>query len=132
MDKETKLGLLSDMIALARTSEGVNETEYNFLLAVADQMGISESEVRELANSKPKHVILKNEFERILHFHRLVLLMNVDQDTSKKELLIVKNFGLRLGLHQEAVNKVLEVMDNYPNKIIPPEVLINIFKVQHN
>jgi len=132
MNKEAKLSLLSDMIALAKASEGIKPIEFNFLIAVASQLGISETELSELTYSSTKKVVIQPESQRILHFHRLVLLMNVDQQTDENELLIVKNFGLRLGLSQDAVNKVLDIMDNYPNKVVPPDVLISIFKAQHN
>jgi len=132
MDKDIKLRLLSDMIALARTSEGINEIEYNFLIAVANQLGITKTELNELSTSKTKKVIIQPESQRILHFHRLVLLMNVDQHTDNRELLIVKNFGLKMGLSQEAIDKVLKIMNNYPNKVVPPDVLIALFKAQHN
>ncbi len=132
MDKHTKLSLLSDMIALARTSDGIKDIEYNFLIAVANQLGISEAELNALTNSKPQKKVIQPESQRILHFHRLVLLMNVDQYTDNRELLIVKNFGLKMGLSQEAIDKVLKIMHNYPNKVVPPDVLIDIFKTQHN
>ena len=132
MNKETKLSLLSDMLALARTSDGVKDIEYNFLLVVANQLGITEAELKALATSKSQKIVIQPESQRILHFHRLVLLMNVDQHTDNRELLIVKNFGLKMGLSQEAVDKVLKIMNNYPNKVVPPELLIDIFKTQHN
>jgi len=132
MNKETKLSLLSDMIALARTSDGIKEIEFDFLLAVANQLGITETELNALTKSKPQKVIIQPESQRILHFHRLVLLMNVDQHTDNRELLIVKNFGLKMGLSQEAVDKVLKIMNDYPNKVVPPNLLIEIFKTQHN
>ncbi len=132
MDKDVRLSLLSDMIALARTSDGIKDIEYNFLIAVAKQLGITESELNKLATKKPKKIIIQPESQRILHFHRLVLLMNVDQHTDNRELLILKNFGLKMGLSQEAVDKVLKIMHNYPNKVVPPDVLVDIFKTQHN
>jgi len=132
MDKESRLSLLSDMIALAKTSDGISDIEIEFLSAVARQLEVSDVELHELINNPAKPVTIHPEAQRILHFHRLVLLMNVDQDTDAKELLTVKNFGLRLGLSQEAVDKVLSVMDNYPNKVVPPDVLVSIFKTQHN
>lgn len=132
MDKETKLSLLSDMIALARSSEGIKDIELNFLIAVAAQMGISESEVHRLTRSNPKKIIIQSETERILHFHRLVLMMNIDQLTDNREILTVKNFGLKMGLNQEAIDKVLIIMNEYPDRVVPPDVLIDLFKAQHN
>lgn len=132
MDKDTKYSLLSDMIMLAKTENGITEIELQFLITVANQLGVSETELKEIANASPKKVVIQPEAQRILHFHRLVLLMNVDQDTDDSELLIVRNFGLSMGLSQEAINKVLNIMYNYENKVVPPDVLISIFKTQHN
>ncbi|MFD0862320.1 TerB family tellurite resistance protein [Sungkyunkwania multivorans] len=132
MDKPSKLSLLSDLIALARVSDGVKDIEHSFLVVVANQMGISETDLKLLYDVPQKPVPIQPEANRILHFHRLVLMMNVDRDTDALELVKVKNFGLRMGLSQEAVTTVLKVMDDYPNKVVPPDVLIKIFKTQHN
>ncbi len=37
-----------------------------------------------------------------------------------------------MGLSQESINRVLDLMESFPNKIVPPDVLIDIFKVQYN
>ncbi|CDF78455.1 hypothetical protein BN863_7430 [Formosa agariphila KMM 3901] len=70
--------------------------------------------------------------ERIIQFHRLVLLMNLENERTKKELVKLYNFGLTMGLSHESINRVLYLMDGFPNKCVPPEVLIDIFKVQYN
>ena len=44
----------------------------------------------------------------------------------------IHNFGLRMGLSHESINRVLDLMDSFPNKIVPPDFLIDIFKVQYN
>jgi len=61
-----------------------------------------------------------------------VLLMNLDKHISDKELVKLHNFGLRMGLSHESINKVLDLMESFPNKIIPPDFLIDIFKIQYN
>ena len=132
INRVEKLSLLSEMIAFARVDNSLKEIEYNFLLGVAKQLDISQIDFEYLLTSPVTYVRLKSYSERIVQFHRLVLLMNIDNQVSNRELIKLHNFGLRMGLNFDAINKVLELMESFPNKIIPPDFLIDIFKVQYN
>ena len=132
INRVEKLSLLSEMIAFARIDKTLKEIEYNFLLGVAKQLEITRDDFDYLLDNPVTHISLKSHSERIVQFHRLVLLMNLDQDISKKELVKLYNFGLRMGLSHESISKVLDLMESFPNKIIPPDFLIDIFKIQYN
>jgi len=132
INRVEKLSLLSEMIAFARIDKTLKEIEYNFLLGVAKQLEITREDFDYLLDNPVTHINLKSHSERIVQFHRLVLLMNLDQDISDRELVRLHNFGLRMGLSHESINKVLDLMESFPNKIIPPDFLIDIFKVQYN
>lgn len=132
INRVEKLSLLSEMIAFARIDKTLKEIEYNFLLGVAKQLEITRNDFDYLLDNPVTHINLKSHSERIVQFHRLVLLMNLDQDISKKELVRLYNFGLRMGLSHESISKVLDLMESFPNKIIPPDFLIDIFKIQYN
>lgn len=127
-----KLSLLSEMIAFAQTDANLKTIEYKFLLGVAKQLEISQEDFDYLIKYPVNYVHLKSHSERIVQFHRLVLLMYLDSDISKKELVKLHNFGLRMGLSHESINRVLDLMESFPNKIVPPDFLIDIFKVQYN
>jgi hypothetical protein len=58
--------------------------------------------------------------------------MNVDQVQDDIEITRLHNMGLSMGLPPTAIDQVLEVMHLYPNNVVPPEVLINIFKAYYN
>ncbi|MEA3477486.1 MAG: hypothetical protein U9R60_04855 [Bacteroidota bacterium] len=58
--------------------------------------------------------------------------MNVDKETSDLEVEFLKDIGIRIGLNPMATNQVLDKMNKYPNKVIPPDKLIDIFKEQYN
>lgn len=130
--EKEKLSLLADMIALARTDGNIKDIQYRFLLTVADQLGIVKKTLDSLFTNKVEQVHLKPESERILQFHRLVLLMNIDQSSSPGEIEKIKDLGIHMGLNPLATNKVLEIMHQYPNKVVPPDVLIQIFKTHYN
>lgn len=131
-NRAEKLSLLSEMIAFARIDESLKSIEYQFLLGVAKQLEISREDFDYLLDNPVTYIHLKSHSERIVQFHRLVLLMNVDSNVSKKEIVRLHNFGLRMGLSHESINRVLDLMESFPNKIVPPGVLIDIFKVQYN
>lgn len=130
--KEEKLSLLSEMLSFAKTDGVVKDEEYRFIIAVAAQLNISKDEVDNLDVSEVDKKILKPESQRILHFQRLVLLMNIDKKASQKELHTIKDFGFKMGLRPEAVHTVLREMHNYPNKMIPPDRLMKIFTRFYN
>jgi hypothetical protein len=132
INRVEKLSLLSEMIAFAQTDDTIKSIEYKFLLGVAKQLDISQEDFDYLIKYPVTYVHLKSHSERIVQFHRLVLLMNLDTEITNKELVKLHNFGLRMGLSHESINRVLDLMESFPNRIVPPDFLIEIFKVQYN
>lgn len=126
------LSLISELIKLANTDNDVRDIEFQFLLTIASQIGVTKDDFKTLFEQYIKFMPPKLEGDRIVQFHRLVLLMNVDQDTSPSELRYIREAGIRMGLNPMATDKVLEEMNIYPNKVIPTEKLIEIFKLFHN
>ena len=134
VNRVEKLSLLSEMIAFASYDKEIREIEYNFLLGVAKQLDISRADFEYLIEHPVNYTHLKSHSERIVQFHRLVLLMNIEQEGENTSSGVIKlyNFGLRMGLSHESITKVLYLMESFPNKIVPPDVLIDIFKTQYN
>lgn len=129
---EEKLSILSEMISLARVDQEVKNSEFDFLWGVAEQLGVDREDFETLFDSPVRNIIPKTLLDRILQFHRLVLLMNVDRGQTFKEIDKLHNIGLRMGLPPSAIDQVLALMHQYPDKIIPPQTLIGIFKAHYN
>ncbi len=127
-----KLSLLTELIKLARCDQQVREQEYRFLLTIAKSLDVSKDDFDSLFQEYIEFTPPKSEFERILQFHRFVLLMNIDQESSDLEIEFLKNVGIQIGLNPLATNRVLNEMNLYPDKLIPPEKLIEIFKEHYN
>lgn len=127
-----RLSLLKELIKLAKADEDVREIEFEFLLILAQQMGVTKEEFIKLFEQYIEFHPPKLEYERIIQFQRLILVMNVDQYMAQDELDYVRELGIRMGLHPAATDEILKVMYNYENKVIPPEKLIEIFKTFHN
>ncbi|MAU25941.1 MAG: hypothetical protein CMH48_10505 [Muricauda sp.] len=129
---EEKLSILSELIAFARVDDKMKSSEYAFLIQVALSLGVERSVFEKLLRQKAKKKILGSQADRIVQFHRLVLLMNIDQEQHKQEIQKLHEIGLAMGLPPTAIDQVLEVMHEYPDKIVPPEVLMRIFTAHYN
>lgn len=125
-----KLSLITELIKLAKSDNEVKSEEYNFILSVCNQIGVSKEHLDELFTKYIEFTPPKLESDRILQFYRLILLMNVDKEIKSEEIYFIKNLGLKMGLSPMATNKVLSEMDKH--KMIKPNVLIDIFKQEMN
>lgn len=124
--------MVADLIKMAKSDNELREVEFEFLHTLARQLGVTTDEFKELFERYIEFKPPRLEVDRIVQFQRLVLLMNVDQDTSEQELNYIRTVGIRMGLQPRATDEVLRVMNNYEDKVIPPEELIRIFKTFHN
>ena len=129
---QDKLSILSELIAFARVDYKIKEDEYDFLLSVANLMKVKKTSLDELLENATEISVPKTQMDRIVQFHRLLLLMNIDNEQHKKEIEKLHNIGLWMGLPPSAISQVLEVMHQYPNKAIPPKILLNIFRAHYN
>ena len=127
-----KLSILSEMIAFATVNKSIKAQEYNFLVSVSEHLGIEKIVFEELLHKKAEKKVLKNQTDRIIQFHRLLLLMNVDEHQTKEEITKLYNIGLKMGLPPSAISQVLEIMHQYPNNLIPTDILLNIFRAHYN
>ncbi|TNE55655.1 MAG: TerB family tellurite resistance protein [Bacteroidetes bacterium] len=134
MDEKKKetLSLLTELIKFAKADQEYRDSEHRFLLAIAHQLGVSDQEFEQLFKEYIEFTPPKIEIERIVQFQRIILLMNIDQDVDTQELNQARDLGVRMGLRPQAIEQVLLEMKKHENSLIPPEILINIFKVHHN
>ncbi len=129
---QDKLSILSELIAFARVDYKLKEDEYDFLLSVANLMKVKKTSLDALLKNTIEISTPKTQLDRIVQFHRLLLLMNVDNEQHEKEIEKLHNIGLWMGLPPSAITQVLEVMHQYPNMAVPPEILLNIFRAHYN
>lgn len=130
--KEEKLGLLSDLIALAQADHHISEEEYQFIMTLAKRFEIDKETVHDLFHNPVESKPIVSELGRITHFHKLVLMMNIDQKTKESEVAALRNFGLKMGIRMEIIDQVMLRMDKYENKLIPTEELVRIFQAYYN
>ena len=129
---EEKLSLLSEMIAFAQIDGQVHEREYQFLHIVASQLNIEKTDFEKLFVHKAEKVVIKSEHQRILQFYRLALLMHADGVLHQNEQIAIREMGVNMGLSPFAMRSVLAEMQKSSSGLIDPDILIALFRAQHN
>lgn len=132
MNSAHEYAQLSDLIVLAHADDKVTASEYNFIIRLAERMGISKKEVDALFKNPLPSKPIFSELERIIHFHKMILLMNVDGEVHPKEISTIRDFGLKMGIRPGAIERILEQMHNYDDMVIPSSELVKIFQTYYN
>jgi hypothetical protein len=130
--EKEKLSILSEMISFAKVDNTIKQAEYDFLFNVAQQLGVRKTAFDSLFKNKAEYVVPKSQADRLVQFNRLILLMNIDDRQELIEIRRLHDIGLSMGLPPSAIQQVLSIMHKYPNKVVPPEVIISIFKAHYN
>ncbi len=129
---EEKLSLLSEMIAFAKIDGQVHEREYQFLSIVASQLRVEKDMFKSLFSHPAEKVVIKSEQQRILQFYRLALLMHADGVLHDNEQVAIREMGLNMGLSPFAMKSVLTEMQKSSTGLIDPDLLLALFRAQHN
>lgn len=129
---EEKISLLLEMIAFATIDGELHKNEYAFLSLVAAELKISKEDFDDLFHEELPTLVIKSEFERFNQFYRLALLMHSDGIIHSKEEIAIIQIGINMGLNPIVTNRILKMMKSKPNPIIEADVLLEIFKEQHN
>ena len=132
MENDNSRAIISDLIFLAYADGKLTDSEYDFILQIALRLDLTELEVQDIFNKPTSSRPLFTELERISHFYKLVLLMNVDMETHEKEVIAIRNFGLKMGIRAGVFDQILLQMGQYKNKIIPSDDLVRIFRTYYN
>lgn len=129
---QEKISLLSEMIDFAVIDLELHDKEYDFLLLIATEFKIEKEVFLKLFERKNKPLVIKDEFERILQFYRLALLMHSDGILHKNEIISINEIGIRMGLNPVGIRRVLHLMENNSYQRLAPEIVICAFEEQLN
>ena len=129
---EEKRNLLLEMIAFSTVDGQLHKREYNFLAIVANELNFDTDVFNDLFHQELPQGVIKSEFGRIQQFYRLALLMHSDGVLHTKEDNAIQQISLNMGLNPAATKRILKMMKKNQSPIIEADVLLEIFKEQHN
>lgn len=125
-----KICLLSDMMALIKPEKITESIDYRFIVDIAQLLKVSQEDFDYVITNSINRKKIANYNDRVVQFYNLVSLLPVAH--SQRELGKLFNFGLKMCISHESVTKVLYLIESFPNRRVPKEVLIDASKEQYN
>jgi uncharacterized tellurite resistance protein B-like protein len=125
---EEKKYIISELILMAYADHHLKKEEIAFITAVGKRMKLSGEEISYMVEHPEELTILipKNHTKRIVHFHRMMLMMHIDGHVDDQELQLLHDVALQYGFRKTTVEALLHSMIKYPNGEIPPIELMEI------
>jgi len=116
------------MLYHAANSDGIySKAETIYIRRVAENLGV---DIKELEDADIKNFDLelpKKEYLLYSLFHRLALIVLVDNEMNKSERHFCLDMGVRMGLHPQSVNEVLDLIVEKGAFNTSPEAIVAIF-----
>jgi hypothetical protein len=123
-----KLSNLSMLIQLARADKNLDDIEIEFYLRVAKRLGVFKEDYEKVFHGGYEFTPPKNEVERVVLFHSLVILAYIDDKIEDSEIHFCYELGLKLGLNTSAVRDILTKLKEEPKVAIDPKRVDKVFK----
>jgi uncharacterized tellurite resistance protein B-like protein len=132
--QEQKEATLQELVRMAYADDRLQAEEVEFIKALGRRLEFTEQEVDDFINSPTDKEILppKKFVERIVHFHRLMLMMHIDGSVDPAELQFLHEVALKYGMRRSTVLMLLEKMKEFKYGDIPPTELLAIHQQIHN
>jgi len=124
--------MIEQMIEFTTMNSIKNEKEIPFIAQLIEQMGLTKNDVLHLFNSHIKTQLPPKETDRIIQFYRLCLLTLIDEKITFEELSKLRNVGINMGLSPTATEEIIRMLQENNGKVLSPQKLIEIFKVNMN
>ena len=129
---EEKRSLLLEMIAFSTVDGRLHKREFEFLEIVAKELSFDGEVFKDFFHQELPSLPIKSEFQRVQQFYRLALLMYSDGVLHRNEAVAIKQISIQMGLNPVATNRILKLMNEAPNAMIEPKILLSVFQEQHN
>ncbi|GAK98146.1 hypothetical protein JCM19294_779 [Nonlabens tegetincola] len=129
-----KKDLLNQLILMAHRDGKLDSKEISFVLNVGKRLGFEEVDVVDMIKNPSAQIEKppKDFTQRIVHFHRLMIMMYIDGHVDDKELQFLYELGLTYGFRKSTIDTLLKMMERYPNGDIPASELIEIHSRDYN
>lgn len=131
---EEKLDILKELINMAQADGLLRKEEISFIRVLGSRLELENEIIEDILNSPEKCElkIPKSQTKRIVHFHRMMLMMHIDGIVTNEELQLLHEVALRYGIRKSTVQVLLDTMKQYPHGEIPPTELIGIHMRDNN
>jgi len=127
-----KLELLRQLYEMTQADGKIKPVEYQFLYEIAVSMELSLEKLEDMFELEKHYKLPQQQVQRIIQIYRLALMMRVDKDIAEAEKITLKKIALQMNLRPEAVEQMLEKIDENKKHTLSFDELFSIFKVFEN
>ena len=134
MDKNIAKTRLLDLYKIAISDGKIDKNEYRFIIDIAKSIGLNSNDALDIINKNIdfKITLPQSINERMQHLFQMLFLIKIDGEIHTKEINIIKNTALYLGLNLSMTDELIEVIKNYKKELVPKEEMIRIVKQHMN
>ncbi len=114
----------------AKEDDFVHPFEMKYIFKVVNELGF-DNEVLKEVNQNPlpfEFKLPEEEHSRMQILYHLLFLTKFDQEVSDREVNFLKGLGLRLGLRDDFIQDMTDVMKQHIGQIVPPGALLNVIR----
>ena len=125
---EQKVSHLKALYYIANSDNVYSEIEATYIMNVAKHLGVNLDEEEHFQEDGIDLVLPKKEHQLYSLFHRLALIVILDDNIREVEKQYCRDLGIRMGLHPNAVNEVIEHVITEGIHDPAPERVLGIFR----
>ncbi|MEL7001912.1 MAG: hypothetical protein AAFN93_04160 [Bacteroidota bacterium] len=112
----------------AAISDGIySKAEAIYIRRVAENLGVDIENIEYSGENRFDLELPEKEYLLYSLFHRLALIALVDNEMTSAERHFCLDMGIRMGLHPQAVNEVLDLIVKEGAFNTTPEAIIDVF-----
>ena len=127
-----KISHLKALYHLACADNDLSKVELVYIRKVAEGLGIDPKELENFDSSEPELELPDKEYKIYSLFHRFAIIVMVDNAITEKEKQYCFNLGVKMGLHPNAVNEIVEYTIANGAMAALPDRIMAIFKKYSN
>ena len=121
---QQKLSHLKALYHLACIDNELSQAEATYIMNVAEKLGVDPEELVDFDGSEPDLELPDKQYKLYAVFHRLVMVIMIDNIASDVERKYCFDLGIKMGLHPNAVIEVIHyVVEHGPFNAVPTEIL---------
>ncbi|HPK10669.1 MAG TPA: hypothetical protein P5235_09630 [Saprospiraceae bacterium] len=134
MNKDRAEQFFALTIELVKSDNEISNPELSFLKEMADSLGLSASEIDQIAENPTSYPLQPppNEMERMTLMYYLLFAMKIDGKIMPSEEKIIHRIGVKLGFNELMLNDFINVMKEHLKTRLPEDALIKIIQKYQN
>jgi hypothetical protein len=121
---QQKVSHLRSLYYLAHADNVFSKAEAIYIKKVAEALGIDPAVLSTFEAKEPELDLPDREYKVYALFHRLAIMLLIDNGINEREKRFCFNLGIKMGLHPNAVGEIIDfVIRNGSMNTTPGEVM---------